>query len=144
MTIQPQTSTSPGAHRANGASLQSPLIDGAAEIARFLDKAIPLKGVSHCDIVGYGVHTPFRYSECYAVTGNGEKIGFANKHCFRGWSGRNPITSLLFQYGDSQLELMLLSDRAASGPVADINLVHGADAKLFNENAYIGLSGAPI
>ena len=139
-----QTSPSLGSPKA----IHNPLWateDNDARLAQFLDKAIPLKeGASHADVVAYGVDTPFWHTECYAITQAGEKIGFADKHRFLGWSGRNPIVSLLFEYDDVQLELKLRADRAAPRPVADINLLQANEPRRFNQTSYIGITGAPI
>ena len=53
----------------------------------FLDRAIPLSGASHADVVSYSVAIPMRYAECFGVLADGRKVRFADKRNFVGWSG---------------------------------------------------------
>lgn len=62
----------------------------------FLDRAIPLSGASHADVVSYCVEIPMRYAECFAVLADGSKVSLVDRRKFVGWSGYDSPQSLLF------------------------------------------------
>jgi hypothetical protein len=76
-----------------------------------LDRAIPLRGASHADVVHYGVDTPMRYSECYAKLTDGRIVRLRNARQFIGWHGMNGSRRLLFTDGDRHIELRRGADR---------------------------------
>jgi hypothetical protein len=76
-----------------------------------LDEVIPLRGASHSDVIHYGVDTPMRYSECYAVLGDGRIVRLRNARQFVGWTGMNGSRRLLFANGDRQIELRRAAQR---------------------------------
>lgn len=69
------------------------------ENTEFLDQAIPLKGVSHAEVVGYSVEVPMRYAEVFAMLADGSKVKLKNTRQFLGWSGPEEKRCLLFQHG---------------------------------------------
>ena len=71
----------------------------------FLDKAIPLSGASHADVVSYSVTIPMRYAECFGVLADGRKVQFAEKRKFIGWSGYGDDQSLLFCNNGLHIEI---------------------------------------
>ena len=115
----------------------------SAQVARILDDMIPLYGASHADVTGYGVHVPMRNAECFAVTANGDKVGFARRWSFRGWSGIKPLSSLLFKKGDTLIELLLDGKPAESGAehLNNVNLVSASERGLLLRKDYIGVNG---
>ena len=115
----------------------------SAQVARFLDDTIPLCNASHADVSGYGVHVPLRNAECFALTRSGEKVGFARRWNFRGWSGVNPLASLLFKSGDTLIELLLDEQPSDSGTeqLNNINLVSAYEQERLLNDRYIGVDG---
>jgi len=53
--------------------------------AAFLDRAIPLNGASHADVVEYSVDTPMRYTECFARLADGRDVRFKDSRQFLAW-----------------------------------------------------------
>ncbi|MBT8100958.1 MAG: hypothetical protein KJO82_14475 [Gammaproteobacteria bacterium] len=72
---------------------------------RFLDKAVPLKGASHADVIHYGVDIPMRYAECFARLADGRTVRLGDKRQLLGWSGYGRNPSLLFRIGKRQIVL---------------------------------------
>ena len=115
----------------------------SAAIAQFLDATIPLYGASHRDVTEYGVHVPWRKAECYAVTNDGKRVSFARRWNFRGWAGESDLSSLLFDVGDSLVELMFAKRPANCGAekVSTINLVSADQGGQLLNAGYIGTDG---
>lgn len=115
----------------------------SAQVARFLDDTIPLYGASHADVTAYGVHVPLRNAEGFALTNTGDKVGFARRWNFRGWSGVNPLASLLFKSGDTLIELLLDKKPEASGAehLNNVNLVSAHEQDRLLNSSYIGTDG---
>ena len=67
------------------------------EKAKFLDQMMPLNGASHAEAVSYGVDTPMRYSECFAMLADGRVVRLKDSRQFIGWSGMNGSRRLLFR-----------------------------------------------
>lgn len=76
-----------------------------------LDQLIPLRGASHSEVIHYGVDTPMRYSECYAVLGDGRVVRLRDARQFVGWTGMNGSRRLLFAQGEQQIELRRGAER---------------------------------
>lgn len=64
---------------------------------------IPLRGASHADVVGYGVDTPMRYSECYAQLADGRTVRLQDARQFIGWSNEGSERSLLFRSASGRI-----------------------------------------
>ena len=92
----------------------------------FLDRTIPLNGVSHADVAEYVVEIPMRYAECFAVTQDGRKVRFLDRRQFVGWSGHDPRRSLLFVNNGLHVEIDTDPDHPvgseAPGNIRDIIL----------------------
>ena len=73
--------------------------------AAFLDRAIPLNGASHADVVEYSVDTPMRYTECFATLADGRNVRFKDSRQFLAWSGRDGKRSFLFRNGRRHIEI---------------------------------------
>lgn len=71
----------------------------------FLDKAIPLNGASHGDVVNYSAESPMRYAQCFATLADGRKVGLLDSHQFIGWSDASGRRSLLFRSGFRRIEI---------------------------------------
>ena len=75
-----------------------------------LDDAIPLKNASHADVVEYVVESPLRYAKCFALLGNGRKVGLQNPRQFVGWSAHDRDRSLLFCSKGKHYEVAVEAD----------------------------------
>jgi len=83
--------------------------------AAFLDRAIPLSGASHADVVEYSVDTPMRYAECFARLADGRKVRLKNSRQFLAWSGWDGKRSFLFRIGRRHIEIQTdVRDRAGN------------------------------
>ena len=71
----------------------------------YLDRYVPLCGVSHADVVNYSVDIPLRYAECRAELDDGRIARLADKRQFLGWSGHEPHPALLFACGHQWIAL---------------------------------------
>ena len=99
------------------------------ERAEFLDRAIPLEGASHADVVSYAVDIPMRYAECVATLRDGRKIRLQDSRQFMGFSGRDHDRSLLFKSGGRRIVIDARGERRS----AESNGVHkfiGRDGSL--------------
>ena len=76
-----------------------------------LDHMLPLKNASHADVAHYGVDIPMRYSECYARLHDGRIVRLKNARQFKGWVGMNGSRRLLFNNGQTPIELKRAPDR---------------------------------
>jgi hypothetical protein len=81
--------------------------------ARFLDLALPLAGASHAQVVDYGVHTPMRYTECFAVLEDGRRAPFRDRGQFVAWARDENEKSFLFRGRYGRLELRVPGSRRA-------------------------------
>ena len=81
-------------------------IGDQASIVDLLDKAVPLQGASHADVVEYCIEAPMRYAECVALLAGGRKVGLQNPCQFVGWSSQ----SLLFNSYGKHLEVAIDND----------------------------------
>lgn len=71
--------------------------------AEYLDRAIPLDGASHRDVVSYAVDIPMRYAECVATLADGRKARLRDSRQFMGFSGHDEQRSLLFKSGGCRI-----------------------------------------
>jgi len=67
--------------------------------AAFLDRAIPLNGASHADVVEYSVDIPMRYAQCFARLADGRTVRLKDSGQFLAWSGWEGKRSFLFRNG---------------------------------------------
>lgn len=102
-------------------------VRGAAVIryaTDFLDRAIPLAGASHADVVKYSVEIPMRYAECYALLADGRKVKLAERRKFVGWTGYGEDRSLLFRNNGLHIEIQTDPEhpigREAPGNISDV------------------------
>ena len=96
--------------------------------ASFLDRAIPLKDATHCDVVSYGVDTPMRYSEFFAVMNDGRKVRLCDKRQFVAWQrGGNEHNEQRFLFRGPQGRIEVLSGE----PNARTTLFRPAQARKF-------------
>jgi len=111
--------------------------------ARILDSLIPLRDVSHADVVEYRIDIPMRYAECYAVMADGSKVRFANPRKFLGWSSRDARRSLLFRNNDITLEVEIDNRAAekANSTVRSINLQAAMRQGANRIKKFIGIDG---
>jgi hypothetical protein len=79
--------------------------------ARFLDLALPLAGASHAQVVNYGVHTPMRYTECFAVLEDGRRVPFRDRGQFVAWARDGNEKCFLFRGRYGRLELRVPGSR---------------------------------
>ena len=73
--------------------------------AAFLDRAIPLMGASHAEVVEYSVDIPMRYAECFAKLADGRTVRLKDSRQFLAWSGRDVKRSFLFCSGRRRIEI---------------------------------------
>jgi len=71
----------------------------------FLDKMIPLVGVSHADVVNYAVDVPLRFADCFATLADGRTARFKDTSRFIGWSDANGRRTVLFRSGFRRIEI---------------------------------------
>ena len=94
--------------------------------SRFLDSAIPLNGASHRDVVRYTVETIWRKAECIATLADGRRVKLLDSWQFIGYTGREPVQSLLFQNNGLHIEVLIdaehLIGKSAPANVCDISL----------------------
>ena len=74
--------------------------------ASFLDRTIPLRGASHSDVVSYGVDTPMRYSEFYAVLNDGRTVRLRDKRQFVAWQRGSAEQRFLFRGPQGRIEVL--------------------------------------
>jgi hypothetical protein len=86
-------------------------------LAHYLDKFVPLIGVSHCDVIDYIVTVPMRYAEVRARLSNGTTARLANSRQFLGWNGYGSNPTLLFNCGDQRIVLDTGSEQKPSSDV---------------------------
>ena len=75
-----------------------------------LDNAVPLEGASHDEVVKYSVETIWRKAECIATLVNGNRVKLRDTWQFVGYSGRDPVRSLLFCHEGSHIEVRIQED----------------------------------
>lgn len=114
MTQQLQTAVSPGGKHIN--ALLGASIGDAEEMVRALDKAIPLQGASHADVVEYVVESPMRYAECFALLCDGHKVALTNPRQFVGWSSHERNRSLLFRSKGKHFEVAVEAELRGQSP----------------------------
>jgi hypothetical protein len=73
--------------------------------AAFLDRAIPLNGASHAEVVEYSVDIPMRYAECFAKLADGRTVRLKDSRQFLAWSGWDDKRSFLFCNGRRRIEI---------------------------------------
>jgi hypothetical protein len=73
--------------------------------AAFLDRAIPLNGASHAEVVEYSVDIPMRYAECFAKLADGRTVRLKDSRQFLAWSGWDGKRSFLFCNGRRRIEI---------------------------------------
>jgi hypothetical protein len=109
--------------------------------AAFLDRAIPLSGASHAEVVEYSVDTPMRYAECFAKLADGRTVRLRDSRQFLAWSGWDGKRSFLFRNGRRRIEIQTdVRDRVGNiqsghvfGVINWLFLIIGAnDAPLHN------------
>lgn len=112
---------------------------------RFLDRTLPLDGVSHADVVRYTVEIPTRYARCFGVLADGRKIPFIKLRKFIGWSGHDNKRSLLFQDSGLHIEIQTDADRhdgyIAPGQIRDVTLESSAIGNQHCDRRFIGIDG---
>ncbi|MDH3611839.1 MAG: hypothetical protein OEU90_06175 [Gammaproteobacteria bacterium] len=113
-----------------------------------LDDVIPLRDVSHADVVRYSVEIPMRYAECFGILACGRKISLVDNRHFIGWSCHSAKRSLLFRNREVQVEIQVDPDDPNScnepGYVRDI-IVKPKRDKIINADAlrkFIGIDGS--
>ena len=72
----------------------------------FLDRTIPLGDATHCDVVSYGVDTPMRYSEFFAVLNDGRTVRLRDKQQFVAWQRGDEQQRFLFRGPQGRIELL--------------------------------------
>ena len=102
---------------------------GAAVIryaTAFLDRAIPLDGVSHADVNSYGLDRPETGTVFVASLANGETRQLQDPAQFVGFSGRDEQCAYLFRNNGLHIEIQVNPDhpvgRDATADVADVIL----------------------
>lgn len=113
-----------------------------------LDDVIPLRDVSHADVVRYAVEIPMRYAECFGILACGRKISLVDNRQFVGWSCHSDKRSLLFRNRELQVEIQVDPDDPNScnepGYVRDI-IVKPKRDKIINADSlrkFIGIDGS--
>lgn len=95
-------------------------------VGRFLDDAIPLDGASHCDVVSYSARTIWRKAECIATLADGSEARLLDAWQFVGFTGRDPVRSLLFQSNGLYIELQI----ATGDPIGKATTANLSDVLL--------------
>lgn len=93
--------------------------------AEYLDRAIPLDGASHVDVVEYSVDVPMRYAQCFARLADGQTVRLRDTSQFLGWSGWDSKRSLLFRSGRRLIELHTNTGRPISGVTSWLSVMNG-------------------
>jgi len=75
-----------------------------------LDTAVPLDGASHDEVAKYSVETIWRNAECVATLLDGSRVKLRDAWQFVGYSGRDPVRSLLFCHEGSHIEVCIQED----------------------------------
>ncbi len=104
-----------------------------------LDRAVPLQGASHADVVEYCVEAPMCYAKCLALLADGRKVGLQNPCQFVGWSDE----SLLFSNNGKHLEVAIESDIQdhAPGCLRVIFLEDNSERRSSIARKFIGIDG---
>ena len=114
----------------------------------FLDRILPLDGISHADVVRYTVEIPTRYARCFGVLADGRKVPFIKLRKFIGWSDRGNNRSLLFRNNGLHIEIQTDADRldgqGAPGQVRDVTLESAITADQGCDRRFIGIDGGQI
>lgn len=114
----------------------------------FLDRVLPLDGVSHADVVRYTVEIPTRYARCFGVLADGRKVPFIKLRKFIGWAGRDNKRSLLFRNNGLHIEIQTDTDHldghAAPGQVRDVTLESAMTSNQDHDRRFIGIDGSQI
>lgn len=111
-----------------------------------LDDAIPLRDASHADVVEYLVESPLRYAECFALLGDGRKVGLQNPRQFVGWSGHDRNRSLLFCSNGKHYEVAVEADLLgqSAGCIRTVFLESKADRRSSVGRKFIGIDGGVV
>jgi len=92
----------------------------------FLDRAIPLNGASHADVVRYTVETIWRRAECIGTLADGQRVKLLDSWQFMGYTGRDPVKSLLFRNNGLHIEVLIDANhpigKSAPANVCDVTL----------------------
>ncbi|MGX7681308.1 malate synthase G [Jatrophihabitans sp. DSM 45814] len=103
-----------------GGSSYNP-VRGAAVIARgraLLDKAAPLAGGSHADVISYGVGP----DGLTATLADGTVTGLADAHCYVGHRGGSELEAVVLTHHGLRLEILIdRTDRIGASDPAGVN-----------------------
>lgn len=111
----------------------------------FLDRVLPLDGVSHADVVSYKVETPTRYARCFAELADGRKVRFVKLRKFVGWSGRQNKRSFLFRNNGLHIEIRTdAGGRDVPGQVDDVVLESAASVTQDCVRKFVGIDGSQV
>jgi len=114
----------------------------------FLDRVLPLDGVSHADVARYAVEIPTRYARCFGVLADGRKVAFVKLRKFIGWSGRENNRSLLFRNNGLHIEIKTDSEyrggQSTPGQVSDVTLESVTTINGAHNRKFIGIDGSQI
>jgi len=111
----------------------------------FLDRVLPLDGVSHADVIRYTVETPTRYARCFAELADGTKVRFVKLRKFIGWSVRDSKRSFLFRNNGLHIEIQTDSDGSEMpGHVNDVILESAMTTNQAGVRKFIGIDGSQV
>ena len=118
-------------------------IGNEADMVSLLDEAIPLRGASHADVVEYRVEIPMRYAECFAVLGDGRKVGLKDPRKFKGWSRHSPDRSLLFRSNGKHFEVAVEARLRGKAPgcIREVYLESRSERRSSLARKFIGVDG---
>jgi len=102
--------------------------------ADYLDRAIPLDGASHAEVVEYSVDVPMRYAQYFARLADGRTVRLKDTSQFLGWSGWDSKRSFLFCNGRRRIELQSNVDRPISGVTSWLSVMIGRNASPVRRN----------
>ena len=93
--------------------------------ADYLDRAIPLDGATHAEVVEYSVDVPMRYAQWFAKLADGRTVRLKDTSQFLGWSGWDSKRSFLFRNGRRRIELQSKAGRPISGVTSWLSVMIG-------------------
>jgi hypothetical protein len=113
----------------------------------FLDRAVPLDGASHAEVIKYSVDIPLRYAQCFATLADGRTVRLQNSSQFVGWSGWEADRSILFSHGRRRIEIKTNADLPTGRVLSWLSLMIGSDhfpARNHSTQKFIARDGSQI
>ena len=120
---------------------------GKNDTVGFLDRAIPLDGASHAEVIEYSVDIPLRYAQCFATLADGRTVRLQDSSQFVGWSGFEADRSFLFSNGRRRIEIRTNANHPTGRVHSWLSLMIGSDylpARYHSTQKFIARDGGQI